>query len=68
MIGYWTAGLWTREVSRYYLLSLPAALVAIALGRAINRRVDAHRFFVYVYAGLIASGTGLVVQAIATLL
>lgn len=66
MIGYWAAGLWTPDVSRYYLLSLPTSLVAIALGRIINRRVDAQRFFVYVHAGLIASGAGLVVQAIAS--
>ena len=29
MIGYWAAGLWTPSVSRYYLLSLPTALLAI---------------------------------------
>jgi hypothetical protein len=66
MIGYWAAGLWTPSVSRYYLLSLPTALLAIVLGRVINRRVDARRFFVYVHAGLVASGVGLVLQAIVT--
>src|SRR3954466_2563211 len=45
MIGYWAAGLWTRSVTRYYFLSLPTTLVAIVLGRAINRRVDPGRFF-----------------------
>jgi uncharacterized protein len=64
MIGYWAAGLWTPSVSRYYLLSLPTALLAIVLGRAINRRFDARRFFVYVHAGLIVTGAGLVLQAI----
>ena len=66
MIGYWAAGLWTPSVNRYYLLSLPTALLAIALGRVINRRFDARRFFVYVHAGLIVSGAGLVLQAIVT--
>jgi len=66
MLGYWAAGLWTPIVNRYYLLSLPTALLAIALGRALNRRVDARRFFVYVHAGLIASGAGLMLQAIVT--
>jgi uncharacterized membrane protein YfcA len=66
MIGYWAAGLWTPSVSRYYLLSLPTALLAIGLGRTINRRFDGRRFFVYVYVGLIASGAGLVLQAIVT--
>lgn len=63
MAGYWTAGLWTPAVSRYYLVSLPAALVAIFLGRAINRRLDSHRFLVYIHLGLIAIGTMLLVQA-----
>jgi len=66
MIGYWAAGLWTPSVSRYYLLSLPTALLAIVLGRVINRRFDARRFFVYVHAGLIVSGAGLVLQALVT--
>ena len=66
MVGYWAAGLWTPDVSRYYLVSLPTSLVAIALGRTINRRFDARRFFAYVHAGLIASGAGLVWQAIAS--
>jgi uncharacterized membrane protein YfcA len=66
MVGYWAAGLWTSSVSRYYLLSLPTALLAIALGRVINRRVEGRRFFVYVNAGLIVSGVGLLLQAIST--
>jgi uncharacterized membrane protein YfcA len=66
MIGYWAAGLWTPSVSRYYLLSLPTALLAIVVGRVINRRFDPDRFFIYVHAGLIVSGAGLVLQAIVT--
>jgi uncharacterized membrane protein YfcA len=66
MIGYWTAGLWTARVSHDYLLSLPTVLLAIPLGRALNRRLDAERFRAYVHAGLLASGAGLVLQAIVT--
>jgi uncharacterized membrane protein YfcA len=66
MIGYWATGLWTPTVSRYYLLSLPTVLVAIPLGRALNRRLDAQRFLAYVHAALLASGMGLVFQAIVT--
>jgi len=66
MLGYWAAGLWTTSVSRYYLVSLPAVLLAIALGRVINRRLDARRFLVWVHAVLLASGAGLVLQAIVT--
>jgi uncharacterized protein len=64
MLGYWIAGLWTESVSRYYLLSLPTVLLAIPLGRAMNRRLDPHRFLFYVHACLLASGAGLVLQAI----
>jgi uncharacterized protein len=62
--GYWVAGLWTPIVTRYYLLSLPTALLAIGLGRAINRRLDAARFLVYIHFGLIASGAVLLLQAL----
>jgi uncharacterized protein len=64
LTGYWVAGLWTPTVTRYYLLSLPTALLAIGLGRAINRRLGAKRFLVYIHAGLIASGTVLLLQAL----
>jgi len=64
LAGYWIAGLWTPVVTRYYLLSLPTALLAIVLGRAINRRLDAGRFLVYVHAGLIASGVVLLLLAL----
>jgi uncharacterized membrane protein YfcA len=63
MIGYWGAGLWTREVTTYYLLTLPAVAVAIALGHRLNRRIDSQRFALVVHAGLLASGVGLVIQS-----
>ena len=66
MVGYWAAGLWTPSVNRYYLLSLPAVLLAIPLGRAVNRRLDVGRFLIYVHALLLASGAGLLLQAIVT--
>lgn len=63
--GYWLAGLWTPAVNRFYLLSLPVVIAATFLGRAINHRIAAHRFGVYVHAGLIAIGVALLSQAIA---
>jgi hypothetical protein len=62
--GYWLAGLWTPAVNRFYLLSLPFVIVAIFIGRAINRRIAAHRFVLYVHGGLIAIGLILLAQAI----
>jgi uncharacterized membrane protein YfcA len=61
---YWQAGLWTPDLSRYYLWSLPPALAAIFLGRAVNRRLKGPRFLVYVHVGLIVVGAMLLVQAL----
>jgi uncharacterized membrane protein YfcA len=63
MFGYWVAGLWTWDVTRYYLLSLPTAVLAIFLGRLINRRLEARRFLIYVHAGLIAIAAMLLLQS-----
>ena len=64
MIGYWTAGLWTPDVTRYYLLSLPGVIVAIALGHILTRRIDARRFVIAVHVGLLVSGAGLLIQSL----
>jgi uncharacterized membrane protein YfcA len=63
LVGYSSFGIWNAAVTRYFLLSLPAVLIAILIGRAINRRMKDDRFFRYVYLGLIAVGGILVVQA-----
>ncbi|HET7273851.1 MAG TPA: sulfite exporter TauE/SafE family protein [Longimicrobiaceae bacterium] len=64
MGGFWLAGLWTPAVTRYYLLCLPGGLVAIFLGRWMNRRMDGPRFLLYVHSGLILIGIVLLAQAI----
>ena len=63
MGGYWFAGLWTAAVTRYYLMSLPAVLVAIFAGRFINRRMHGERFLVYVHVGLGLIGGVLLMEA-----
>jgi uncharacterized protein len=63
MCGYLSAGLWTRAVTRDYLLCLPALLPAVLLGRAINHRLSAAAFSRYIYAGLAAVGLVLVAQS-----
>lgn len=64
MGGYWLAGLWTTAVTRYYLMSLPVVLVAIFVGRAINRRMHGHSFLFYIHVGLTVIGAMLLVQAL----
>jgi hypothetical protein len=63
-LGYWLVGLWTPTVNHLYLLSLPFVVSATFLGRAINQRMGADRFLLYVHAGLIAVGIVLLVQTI----
>jgi uncharacterized membrane protein YfcA len=64
MAGYWLAGLWIWDVTRYYLLSLPLAAVAIPLGRTLNRRLNGPRFVLYVHAALIVIGMTLLIQSL----
>lgn len=63
--GYRVAGLWTPAVNHFYLLSLPFVIGATFLGRAINRRLGAQRFLLYVHGGLVCVGIVLLLQVAA---
>jgi hypothetical protein len=63
MCGFWSAGLWTSEVTRDYLLCLPVAIPAIFLGRAINRRLSSESFSKYIYGALAAIGLALLLES-----
>lgn len=63
MTGYLWKGLWTRELTQCYLITLPAALPAIWLGRWANHRLPIENFRKYVYGGLIVIGVVLGLQA-----
>jgi uncharacterized protein len=64
LCGYWVAGLWAHAVTRDYLLSLPVAIPAVFLGRAVNRRLHGDAFRKYVYAGLAGIGLLLLVRSL----
>ncbi len=64
MGGYWVAGLWTPAVSHFFVISLPAVILATVFGHVISRRLQPHRFTVYVYAGLIVTGSVLLLQSL----
>lgn len=63
MGGYWLAGLWVSRVTHYYLLSLPAMLPAILLGRIVNQVLNGEVFLKYVYLGLAGIGAMLLIQS-----
>lgn len=64
MLGYWYQGLWNNEVTHYFLVSIPAIIPALFLGRYLNRRLKGEAFFKYIYAGLIIIGLVLITQSI----
>lgn len=68
MLAYWTTGLWTRQVTRYYLLSLPVVLLGIVGGRALNRQLHGEAFVKYVYVGLALIGALLLIQTLIAVL
>lgn len=65
MVGYLSAGLWTHDVTRDYLICLPVLLPAVFLGRMINHRLSAGAFSRYIYLGLGAIGMALLIQSVA---
>src|SRR5205085_11002571 len=67
MLGYWAVGLWTPPVTRFYLTSLPAVVVAIVAGRQAHSRLSPGRFSAAVYIGLAITGGVLLVQAMTVL-
>jgi len=67
MAGYWSKGLWTPVVTHYFLISLPATLPAIFLGRIVNRRLHGKAFLKYVYVILAGIGVVLFIQAMTAL-
>ena len=64
MAGYALTGLWTRTVNRYFLLSLPLALIAIFLGHVVHRRLSSGRFLIAVNIALAFIGATLLAQAL----
>lgn len=65
VLGYLVKGLVGWTVIKLFLITLPAVIPAIFLGRYLNRRFRGDRFFRYVYYGLIAIGAFLVVNSLA---
>ncbi|HEY6901126.1 MAG TPA: sulfite exporter TauE/SafE family protein [Puia sp.] len=66
VVGYLIRGLVGWEVLRYFLMSLPAVIPAIFLGRYLNHRLKGEAFYRYVYWGLVVIGLLLIFFTVAT--
>src|SRR5262249_54267383 len=64
MAGYWVSGRGVPAVNYYFLVSLAPAVVAIFLGREVNRRLKGRAFVVYIHVGLLAIGATLLAQSV----
>lgn len=61
-IGHGIAGLWTKEVFTYYIWCLPAVILAIVIGGAINKKIPSEKFTRYIYFLLIILGIYLLIN------
>lgn len=68
LAGHYSAGLWTPTVLRLFALSLPAVLVAIAIGNYINRAMPGGKFDKVIHILLMGIGLVLSVQVLKTML
>jgi hypothetical protein len=64
MLGYGVSGLWTAEVTHYFLIALFAAIPAVFVGRWLNHRMSGDAFLKYVHAGVVTIGIVLLIQAL----
>ena len=64
LAGFWWAGILTHAVLHDYLISLPAVMCAIPLGRILHRRMRAESFLRWIHGGLVAVGLVLIAQAL----
>jgi len=65
LAGHGLAGLWTGEVLRSYLYSLPAIVLGVVLGGLLNRKLTHELFAKLVYGSLAAMGAALFIRALA---
>lgn len=64
MVGYVLKGLVTAEVLSYFLMTVPAVIPAVWLGRYCNHRLKNDSFFSYLYVALLLIGCFLIVNTI----
>lgn len=63
LVMHGMAGLWKPAVFRFYAFCVPAVIVAVLLGRVVNRKVANRDFVRWIYAMLVFLGLALVVES-----
>jgi len=61
LAGHGLAGLWTPEVLRFYMLTLPLVVLALLAGIRLSRKLPPGRFDKLVYGALVFMGVLLIV-------
>jgi hypothetical protein len=64
LAGHGLAGMWSGEVVRLFLYSLPAVVLGVVLGGLVNRKLTQNVFTKLVYIFLTAMGAILLVRAL----
>jgi hypothetical protein len=64
LAGHGIAGMWTGEVIKFYLYSLPAIGLGVVLGGLVNRRLPHDLFAKLVYGFLVLMGGVLLIRVI----
>ncbi len=64
LAGHGLAGMWTGEVLRFYLYSLPALVLGVVLGGLLNRKLTHALFARLVYGSLTVMGAVLLVRTL----
>jgi len=64
LIGQGAAGLWTSEVLKIFLWSIPVLAAAVGIGRFLSRRIPAGKFNRWIYGLLLVSGAVLAAKII----
>ncbi len=61
LAGHGLAGLWTPEVLRFYVLTLPLVVLALLAGSRLSRKLPPGRFDKLVYGSLVLMGVLLII-------
>ena len=62
LLGHGLSGLWTTQVFKYYIFSLPTVFLAIYVGGKAHKAMTQKHFDRYVNAALIVMGTVLIIR------